>query len=109
MGHIRGWGQETAMASRAPEQFVLHVRFQDRDDGGLRAFCDNVPNFFLSHSDREKVLADVEPALQTILSAMYGLQMRVTRLPEMEEALDHQMVIAATYQQGSYLGAVEAH
>lgn len=97
------------MASRAPEQFVLHVRFEDRDDGGLRAFCDKVPNFFLSHSEPEKVLADVAPALETILSAMYGMQMRVTRLPEMDEALDHQMVIAATYQQGSYLGSVEAH
>jgi hypothetical protein len=105
----RGWGQVTAMASRAPENFILHVRFEDRDDGGLRAFCDKVPNFFLSHSDPDKVRADVEPALQAILSAMYGMPMRVTRLPEVDEAMDHQYVIPAAYQQGSYLGSVEAH
>ncbi len=97
------------MASQAPQTFVIHVRFENRSDGGLRALCDKVPNFLLSHSDPAKVLADVEPALETILSAMYGLPMSVRRLQEVDEALDQQMVMPEAYQLGSYLGAVEAH
>lgn len=97
------------MASKAPATFVLHVRFEPRDDGGLRAYCDKVPNFFLSHSNAAKVHADIEPALQTILSEMYGMPMRVTRLPEVDEALDHQFVLPHAVMQESYLGAVEAH
>lgn len=97
------------MASQAPQNFVIYVRFESRPDGGLRAFCDKVPNFYLSHSDSAKVMADVEPALATILSAMYGLQMSVTRLPEVDEALDHQVIMPEAYLHGSYLGAIEAH
>ena len=94
------------MASRAPSNFVIHVRFEERDDGGLQAYCDKVPNFFLSHSDSKKVHADVEPALETILSAMYGTPMRVTRLPELDEAMDHQLILPNAIQQESYLGAI---
>jgi hypothetical protein len=97
------------VASRAPATFVLHVRFEARDDGGLRAYCDKVPNFFLSHSDPEKVHADIEPALAIILSEMYGMPMRVTRLPEVDEALDLQFVLPHAIMRESYLGAVEAH
>ena len=97
------------MASRAPSEFVIHVRFEDRDDGGLRAFCDKIPNFFLSHSDPAKVQGDVELALEVILSAMYGMTMRVTRLPEVDEALDHQIPLPHAFKQESYLGAIGAH
>ena len=96
------------MASRAPSKFVIHVRFEDRDDGGLRAYCDKIPNFFLSHSDPAKVQADIEPALEVILSAMYDMPMKVTRLPEVDEALDHQMPLPHQIRQESYLG-IEAH
>lgn len=92
------------MASRAPSNFVIHVRFEPRNDGGLQAFCDKVPNFFLSHSDPEKVHADVEPALQVILSEMYGMPMQVTRLPEVDEVLDHQPPLPHALKQESYLG-----
>ena len=97
------------MASRAPSRFVLHVRFEDREDGGIRAFCDKVPNFFLSHSDPAKVHADIEPALTAILSAWYGMPMCVTRLPEIDEALDHQIPLPHTIKQEAYLGATEAN
>jgi len=100
---------EVTVASRAPEAFVIHVRFECREDGGLRAFCDKVPNFFLSHSDPDKVHADIEPALQVILSEMYGMPMRVTRLPEVDEALDRQIPLPHALKQESYLGAIEAH
>jgi hypothetical protein len=95
------------MASK-PEQFVLHVIFEEREDGGLRARCLDVPNFYLSHSDRELVLKDVEPALETILSDMYGVPIRVRRLPEKSEVLDHQMPLPDVFSQQSYAGQLEA-
>ena len=104
-----GQGLEVSVASQAPASFVLHVRFEDRDDGGLRAYCDKVPNFFLSHSDPLKVQADIEPALQVILSAMYGRPMSVRRLPELDEAMDHQIPLPHAIKQESYLGATEAY
>ena len=67
------------MASRPHGPFILEVIFEQRDDGGLRAYCDRVPNFVLSHSNADAVLADVEPALELILSEMYGMPMRVSR------------------------------
>jgi hypothetical protein len=97
------------VASRAPQSFVIHVRFEDREDGGLRAVCDSVPNFLLSHSDPAKVMADVEPALAVILSGMYGMPMSVRRLPELEEVLGQMPLPHAMIKQESYLGAIEAH
>jgi hypothetical protein len=35
------------------------IFFEDHEDGGLRAYSDDVPGFVLSHSDRGAVLADV--------------------------------------------------
>ena len=102
-------GIKVTVASRAPSPFVIHVRFEDREDGGLRAFCDKVPNFLLSHNDPDKVLADVEPALEAILSAMCGMPMRVRRLPELDEAIDRQIPLPHAVRQESYLGAIEAH
>ena len=66
------------MASQ-PAPFILDVIFERRDDGGLRAYCDKVPGFVLSHANADAVLADVEPALETILSAMYGLPVSISR------------------------------
>lgn len=67
------------MTSRPKGPFLLDVKFEHRDDGGLRAYCDNLPGFVLSHPNAEAVLADVEPALSTILSAMYGMPVIVER------------------------------
>jgi len=97
------------MASRFPQEFVLHVKFTPREDGGLRARCEKVPNFFLSHSDPDKVRDDVIPALQTILSEMYGLPMSVRRLPDLDEALNHQPPLPPhVYSDESYVGQIEA-
>lgn len=67
------------MASRPKGPFIVEVTFETRDDGGLRAYCDKVPGFILSHRDADLVLADVEPALETILSAMYEMPMKVRK------------------------------
>jgi hypothetical protein len=48
------------------------VHFSRREDGGLRAWSDDVPGFVLSHRDAQAVMDDVEPALETILSSMHN-------------------------------------
>ncbi|HEX8443025.1 MAG TPA: hypothetical protein VF631_05195 [Allosphingosinicella sp.] len=65
-----------------PSMLKITVRFQEREDGGLRAWSDDVPGFVLSHPDAEAVLEDVEPALETMLSAMYGVRVMVAPLLE---------------------------
>ena len=74
------------MAAPAPsDPIYIEVKFSKRDDGGLRAVCDALPNFFLSHSDPDLVMADVGPALQVILGEMLGMPLRVETL----QSLDH--------------------
>jgi hypothetical protein len=58
------------------------VCFEEREDGGLRAWSDDVPGFVLSHADKEAVLGDIEPALETILSHRYGVRVMVAPLVE---------------------------
>jgi hypothetical protein len=98
------------MASRAPEPFKLEVRFESREDGGLRAYCEKVPGFLLSHADPDKVLADVKPALEIILSEMFGVPMTVERLRDLDEVTHQQMSIPGhlTGSQ-SYVGLSHAH
>jgi hypothetical protein len=75
------------MASRAPVgPFIIYVTFEPREDGGLRAYAEKVPGFLLSHSDPEKVMRDVEPALSVILSEMYGHKIKVTQAVEVSAA-----------------------
>lgn len=79
------------MASQYPQECGLIVRFEPREDGGLIATCEQVPNFYLSHSDAAAVRADVIPALEVILSAWYEMPMRVRELPPPDESLGHQI------------------
>ena len=44
------------------------VTLEDRENGGLRAYSDDIPGFVLSNSDPVAVLKDIEPALEEILS-----------------------------------------
>jgi hypothetical protein len=83
------------MASQFPAEFGLNVRFEPREDGGLIATCDIIPNFYLSGADPDAVRADVIPALEAILCAMYERQMRVTPLPGPDEALANQVPMPA--------------
>jgi hypothetical protein len=84
------------MASKYPlAPFKLEVKLEERPDGGLRARCEKVPGFLLSHKNPQKVLEDIEPALETILSEMFGVRMRVARLRELEEVADAQLSMPA--------------
>jgi len=52
--------------------FKVTVMVQQRPGGGLRVWSDDVPGLVLSHSDPEKALADIAPALEVILAEMLG-------------------------------------
>ena len=96
------------MASKAPDEFIFYVIFEDREDGGLRARSPEFPNFLLSHSDPDLVKRYVQPALEILLSEMWGTKISVRKVPQYSEAADHQIPlphICAT----SYLGQTARH
>jgi hypothetical protein len=49
------------------------VTLEHREDGGLRAYSEDVPGFVLSNPDPSVVLSDIAVALETILSSMWGV------------------------------------
>lgn len=61
-------------------ELKITVHVQQRRDGGLRVWSDDVPGLVLSHRDPERVWADIAPALQTILSEKYGCAVEVSPL-----------------------------
>jgi hypothetical protein len=64
------------------------VHFEGREDGGLKAYSDDLAGFVLSHSDPNAVLKDVKPALERILSCLF-------KEPVVLEVLslqDHQLI-----------------
>jgi hypothetical protein len=63
-----------------PYKHYITVRFVKRDDGGLRAFCDDVPGFHLSGADPRAVLRDVVPAVETLMRRNVGLEVEVVPL-----------------------------
>ena len=75
------------MASAAPKTtaFKISVTFEHREDGGLRAFSDDVPGFVLSNLSCDVVLNGVVPILETILSDMFNAPMCVKLLHDMHE------------------------
>jgi hypothetical protein len=58
----------------------LTVRFTKRDDGGLRAYCDGVPGFYLSGIDKRAVMRDVIPALKALVQANFDMSVDVSPL-----------------------------
>jgi hypothetical protein len=61
------------------------VAFERRDDGGLRAYSDDVPGFVLSHKDPSAVIRDIAPVLERILSAIWGVKVTASPLPHVGE------------------------
>jgi hypothetical protein len=64
------------------------VSFEQRPDGGLRAWSDDVPGFVLSHRDVDGLLADVKPALEFILSARLKSRVIAEPLDDLRLALE---------------------
>lgn len=75
------------MANTGPEFGRISVVFEDRSDGGLRVYSDDVPGFVLSHPNADAVMADVEPALKVILSEMLGTPVTVRFVESHSNAL----------------------
>jgi len=68
------------MIADRPFKTRLTVRFVKRSDGGLRAFCEHVPGFYLSSANRQAVVRDVVPALETLVKANFGVDATVSPL-----------------------------
>ena len=69
--------------------------FEKREDGGLRVWSDDVPGFVLSHYDCEAVFADIAPALETIISEILGVPVRVGPAEGLREHLEDRGFIPA--------------
>lgn len=63
-----------------PYKHMIVVRFVKRDDGGLRAYCEDIPGFFLSGANPRDVLADVPPVIETLMRRNVGLDVEAVPL-----------------------------
>ncbi len=55
------------LAERTASAKRFHLTLEPREDGGLRVWSDDIPGLRLSHNDPALVMADVWPAIKTIL------------------------------------------
>ena len=92
---------------RPSRSWKVVVQFERRDDGGVRAWCDAVPGFVLSHRNADAVLLDVQPALEGILSAQLGREIITTQLDDIRLTLERCGVVDPTPTSMSYPHSVE--
>ena len=62
------------------DRFKIVLKIQQRKDGGVRVWSDDVPGLVLSGPDPEAVRRDVRPAVEEILSARLGCKVEVRDL-----------------------------
>lgn len=55
----------------------ITVHISRRRDGGLRAWSDDLPGLVLSHKDESRLIADLEPAMEFMLSESLGCPVTV--------------------------------
>lgn len=67
------------------ERYKILVQFEKDEDGRLRVWSPDVPGFLLSNRNHEAVLADIAPALETILGERLGRTIRVLPLQPLAE------------------------
>ncbi len=63
-----------------PESIKIIIHTQRRRDGGLRVWSDDVPGLILSHADADRVMADIIPAVETIMEDVLGYPIRASQL-----------------------------
>lgn len=73
--------------------FKVTVTFEAREDGGIRAFSDEVPGLILSSTDVDGLIADVPEALSVCLSHTLAAEVTVQPLPGIKEYLKDRRVI----------------
>ena len=64
------------------------VALEDREDGGLRVFSDELPGLILSGSDKLTVMNKIAPAIAAIFKAAKGLNVTVRPAKPLSEVLD---------------------
>lgn len=69
------------------QMLKVTVHFDRRDDGGLSIWSEDLPGLHLSHSDPSRVILDVKPALEGLLTDMLGERIGVEPLIGIREAL----------------------
>lgn len=52
------------------QRYEIVVKFQKRDDGGLRVWSEDVPLFALSGDDPKAVAANIIPVLEVMVAQM---------------------------------------
>jgi len=85
-------------AGRPSRSYKIVLLFERRDDGGLRAWSEQVPGFVLSHRDVDSVLADVQPALEGSLTAQLGEPIITTPLSDIRMDLEACSVLGPVKQ-----------
>ncbi|MBY5484420.1 hypothetical protein E0H36_08500 [Rhizobium leguminosarum bv. viciae] len=74
--------------------FKVTVCFEQRSDGGLRVWSEDVPGLVLSHESVDDVLEDVQAALKVILSHTFQANVEVEPLGNIRQALETNGVVA---------------
>ncbi|MDK8874395.1 hypothetical protein [Paracoccus sp. SSJ] len=68
-------------------EFKVSVIFEQREDGGLRVYSDDVPGLILSSANIDGLLDDVPAVLSACLSHTLGKQITVAPLLELKDIL----------------------
>lgn len=68
------------MSMQRQKKYKVTVRFRRRDDGGLRAYCSEVPGFFLASADKRGLMRDVIPALELLIKRNFNVDAQVSPL-----------------------------
>ena len=69
-----------ALKMNASTSYKVRVCIEQRDDGGLRVWSEDLPELVLSHSDADQVIADIPRAMEAILSERLGAAVLVEEL-----------------------------
>lgn len=67
----------------ASTSYKVGVCIEPREDGGLRVWSEDLPELVLSHSDAERVIADIPRAMEAILSERLGAAVHVEELEDL--------------------------
>jgi hypothetical protein len=73
--------------------FKITICFESRQDGGLRAYSDDVPGLVLSSTDIDGVIDEVPTVLSVILSDRLGTEIEVKPLASIREALEDNGIV----------------
>lgn len=81
------------MKKKTERSFKVTVCFEQRPDGGLRVWSDDVPGLVLSSTDIDGVLADVTSTLGVMLSHLMNTDIEVEPLGNITEALENDGIV----------------